>query len=227
MSKFDLEYWTDVCQWDVFNWQRAFQFWQDNTKLDLPSCIAIELGAREGGASVFLGQKCKYVICSDLTNPVQNASALHHKYNLTNIEYEALDITMPYWHKSYDLILSKSVIGACEKKDHNRIIDNIFDALNPGGEFWFAENLSATFIHQFARKHFVKWGERWNYWDIGHLPTSLDRFTSKQITTIGFMGTFGRTPAQRNFLGKLDANFFDYFISENWRYIAVGVCRKD
>lgn len=227
MDKFDLEYWTDVCQWDVINWQRAFTFWQENTKLNLPECKAIELGAREGGASVFLAQKCKQVACSDLDNPIVKASVLHHKYGLSNIEYTALDITKPYWPQKYDLILSKSVIGACKREDHNRIIDNIFDALNPGGEFWFAENLSGSFLHQFARKHFVGWGNRWNYWDIKHLPTSLSRFGNCHTTTIGFVGAFGRNNTQRNFLGKLDANFFDYFISEEWRYIIAGVCRKE
>jgi SAM-dependent methyltransferase len=213
-------------EWDVFNWSRALEFWQKTSRLDLDKAVALEIGARNGGLSLWLSTFCNTVYCTDLVNPKQKVKKLHASYNASNILYAGLNALDLNEVDKYDLIVSKSVLGAMVGSDHNRVIDNIYRALKKGGEFWFAENMESTFLHRFARKHLTDWGRYWTYLNLNKLPPSLYKFAELNYTTLGFSAAFGRTNGQRNFLGKLDKYLFEKCTARSQHYIIAGVCRK-
>jgi hypothetical protein len=74
----------DFLQWDVKSWSPALQLWEDQMKDE--ACCCLELGAREGGLSLWLALKGNYVVCTDFENSRSKAEALHRKFfGITNI----------------------------------------------------------------------------------------------------------------------------------------------
>jgi len=98
-------------------------------------------------------------------------------------------------------------------------------ALKPGGVLLFSENLKASGLHQSMRKHFVKWGEEWNYPTLETMKDLCSPFEEVQQSTGGFLGAFGRTNSQRNALAKMD-RAFDRLANSSQRYICFGVLKK-
>ncbi len=105
------------------------------------------------------------------------------------------------------------------------VIDEIYKSLKPNGKLLFAENLEASKLHKFLRKKFIKWGSRWNYLKYDEIESIFSSFDIVDYKTVGFLGAFGRTEKQRQFLGKIDS-IFDKFIPEHNRYIVYGVAEK-
>ena len=83
-------------------------------------------------------------------------------------------------------------------------IKEIYKALRPGGYFLFSENLIGSFLHQFLRKRFIKWGRSWRYISIEEMKEFLLPFESYKYITAGFLGALGKSEEQRNFLGTID-----------------------
>jgi len=102
----------------------------------------------------------------------------------------------------------------------------IHDALRPGGELWFAENIAGSPLHGFARRHFVPWGKSWRYPRIDEMLEFASMFSTVKYRTVGVLGAFGRTGRQRALLGRLDQAICDRLVPESWRYIMVGVAKK-
>jgi hypothetical protein len=216
----------DIIEWDVFNWSRALDFWQTNSKLNCHNITALELGARKGGLSLWLSEFCQTVYCSDLTDTERHAKPLQMKYNKQNIIYTDINALTFNEKEKYELIACKSVLGAFNTDNQNKVIENIFDALKNGGEFWMVKNLNSTYLHKLARKYCTNWGYGWTYLNLSKLPTSLNLFKESQYITFGLSAAFGRNNWQRNILGRADKYLFEKLTSNSQHYIIAAVYRK-
>jgi hypothetical protein len=98
--------------------------------------------------------------------------------------------------------------------------------LKPGGVLLFAENLTSTALHHFARSRFMGRKATWHYFALRELGEMLSPFRSFDMTTFGFLGCFGRSEAQRRFLGKLDRALFDKLVPAHWHYVAAAIAYK-
>jgi SAM-dependent methyltransferase len=221
----------DFIEWDVHNWSGALDFWAANSTHDFSICTALEVGARHGGLSLWLAQKGAKVVCSDVSGSSEQARRRHSEAGVSPlVEYARLDaVDIPY-SEHFDIILFKSVIGAVGgslgAEGQARAIAQMHQALKPGGELFFAENLVASPLHAFARRHLVPWGRRWRYVRIGEMLRFLAPFSHVTWRAIGFAGAFGRNRWQQDFLGVLDEALLNRVVPRGWRYIMVGVARR-
>ncbi|HKL03036.1 MAG TPA: class I SAM-dependent methyltransferase, partial [Cryomorphaceae bacterium] len=220
----------DIVEWDIVNWSRAVAFWSEHANLHDEKLKCLELGGRRGGLSLYLALQGHDVVCSDLENPENLAQQLHKAHGVeSNITYEAIDaLNIPY-REAFDLIVFKSVLGGASRENQhqnkNIAISEIYRALKPGGILLFAENLSASGLHRFFRKRFVKWGSDWNYLNRSHIDYLLSEFENVQTNTFGFFGAFGRSEFQREIGGKIDV-FLEPIIPQQFRYLISAVARK-
>ncbi len=221
----------DVVEWDVTNWSKGLKLWAKLTQLAPSKKLALEIGSRNGGLSLWLGMNGMNVICSDLNSPTVSAAKLHERYGIKElVQYEAIDaLNIPYSEK-FDLIIFKSVLGGIGSNNNlenqKKAIDQFHKALKNGGELWFAENLVASPIHQLFRKKFVPWGNRWRYVSIEEMKMFFSQFSEIRFSTFGFLGSFGRAPLQRKLFGLIDSIVFDHFLPDNWHYIIAGIAKK-
>ena len=220
---------TNFIEWDVVNWSKAIPFWSENTDLESNQNNCLELGARNGGLSLWLAIKGNKVICSDIVSPKENASKLHLKHlQHDKIQYQAIDATNIPYEACFDIIVFKSILGGISSENANlkqETIDEIYKALKPSGKLLFAENLEASSIHRFFRKKFIKWGNRWNYLKYDEISPLFKSFENVKFQTVGFLGAFGRTELQRRILGKIDS-MIRFLIPKKKRYIVLGVASK-
>ncbi|MDR2706431.1 MAG: class I SAM-dependent methyltransferase, partial [Planctomycetaceae bacterium] len=166
----------DIIEWDKSNWAKALPFWEhhlqkacgtDETKL-LKDQNVLELGGRRGGLSLWTASFGANVICSDLENPEKIASPIHDKYPELRklIKYEAINALDIHYENHFDMICFKSILGRVasihEGADRKMLIQ-IHKALKNGGQLLFAENLTATSLHMWARKKLRNWRESWKY----------------------------------------------------------------
>jgi SAM-dependent methyltransferase len=221
----------DVIEWDVINWSSALQFWEAHTHQNLNSVNALEIGARNGGLSLWLALKGSHVLCTDLDGEIQSAHKKHEKYQVAElIQYAQVNALDMNFKEQFDVIVFKSVLGGVGGNNQTErqatTIKNIYSALKPGGELFFVENLSASPIHKFFRNKFVKWGNSWNYVTIRGMRTFLAEFSEVECQVNGFLGAFGRTETQRKIFGKIDNGLLNFIIPDSWKYIIAGVARK-
>ena len=221
---------TDIIEWDTINWSHALHYWEENHPIKDKNYTCLELGGRKGGLSLWFALNNNKVICSDFDSPIDQARPIHEKHNCTDkIGYASIDGTAIGRLNEFDVIAFKSILGGIKSSKYEnvpqKVIDEIYSALKPGGTLLFAENLASSFLHRFMRKYFVKWGGRWNYLKYKDIEGLFNKFSSVEYITIGFFGAFGRTEGQRNFLGKVDA-FFKPIIPKRNRYIVVGIAKK-
>jgi len=220
----------DIIEWDVENWKHALFLWNQHlSNLDGP-LTCLELGGRKGGCSLWLANAGHHVICSDITNPEKEARKLHDTYTLRGkIAYQAINaIEIPY-EDHFDVIVLKSIIGGVSHSGQDALqqvlLDQCYKALKPGGKLMYAENLCASKFHQFMRKKFVSWGDRWNYVQYKNVPQLFSKFPKHEYATRGFFGTFGRSEAQRNLLAKMDG-IIQPILPKSMCYLVYGVAQK-
>jgi SAM-dependent methyltransferase len=218
-------------EWDVRNWSAALTFWQQHSSINLAGCEALEIGTRNGGLSLWLASQGARVVSTDIEPPTPRAVRLHEINRRSDqIRYELMDATHIPYSGQFDVVVFKSVLGAIGRVGGSSMqqhaVDEMYKALKPGGELFFAENLLASPVHQFCRRRFVRWGSGWRYVAIGEMRRYLSRFSQLQYATVGFAGAFGRSERQRNFLSFFDRMVFDRTLPESWRYIMVGVARR-
>lgn len=218
----------DIIQWDIENWKNCIPIWNQVVQSPTPlKCI--ELGARNGGLSLWAALNNHQVICSDIESPELSSSLLHSKYNCSNlITYSAINaLSIPY--KNYfDIIFIKSILGRVSLEDNKLKQDAIkscYNALKPGGKLLIAENLTASYLHKYTRKKFTKWGGKWNYLNLNELDVLFNDFSNFKYSTHGFLATFGRTEKQRKILGKLD-NLINPIVPKEWNYLLIGIATK-
>jgi len=227
----DQTYIKDIIGWDVKNWSKCLEFWEKYLPDGFQYEKALELGAHNGGISLWLAGKAQNVICSDIDDPSQATYNLHKKYGVDKkISYQNIDATSIPFENEFDLICFKSILGGIGRNNNiekqKQSINEIYKALKPGGIFLFAENLKASPLHIFFRKLFIKWGSEWRYIRISEMVNLTSGFSEYKYKTIGFMGTFGRTETQRRVLSILDSYIFNFIIPKSWRYIITGIARK-
>jgi SAM-dependent methyltransferase len=222
----------DIIQWDVRNWAKALLFWEKAVAWHRIPGPCLEIGAREGGLSLWLAQKGMKVICSDLERTEATASALHKKYGVgPRIQYLDIDATNIPFENHFGLVVFKSVLGALgyggAKNRQTTAMNEIFKALKPGGKLLFAENLKATPVHAWLRRHVVGgYARSWRYVAIQEMESFLRPFSDCQLHTTGFVSLFGKTETQRDFLALVDQAILDKVVPKTWRYIAYGVATK-
>src|SRR5262249_46376472 len=132
-------------EWDVYNWSKALDFWLAHTKHDISKCSVLELGARNGGLSLWLALQGASIVCSDITFPSPIALKQHQAYAVSHlIEYKSIDATCIPYENKFDVIVFKSLlggVGAGGRKDlQSKALGEIYRALKKGGELFFAEN---------------------------------------------------------------------------------------
>lgn len=219
----------DIIEWDIVNWSKAIPFWEKHGNLNGKKLKCLELGGRKGGLSLWLALKGHEVICSDYELPKDTAKPLHEKYKLNSIEYKSINATDIPYKNEFDVIVFKSILGSVAKMGQNELkakaIDQIYEALIPGGKLIFAENLEASLFHQFFRNNFTKWGKNWNYLKYSEIEPLMGNFKQVNFSFVGFWGAFGRNEKQRKFLGKID-NWFEKLIPNKKHYIVIGVAEK-
>lgn len=220
----------DIIQWDIKSWSKALEYWENTIEWSKIQ-NGLELGGRQGGLSLWLALKGKQTICSDLHDVKSTAEKLHLKYHVTSlVAYQDIDATNIPYENYFDIIVFKSIIGGIGSNDNykiqQKVFNQIYKALKPGGKLLFAENLIASPLHQRLRKKFVNWGSTWRYVSIKEIKECLKDFSSHDIKSTGILGTLGRNESQRNFLSTIDAVLLNKICPANWKYIAYGIATK-
>jgi SAM-dependent methyltransferase len=222
---------TDVVEWDVANWSHAVKYWEASAPLHGEPLECMELGAHHGGLSLWLASLGHRVLCTDLQGVEASARPLHERYGLSElVAYQELDATAIPFREHFDIIVFKSMLGAVGSNgniDRKRAAARaIYSALKPGGRLLFAENLAASPLHCFFRERYVQWGRYWSYSNILEMQTLLHQFSHLEFNTVGFLGAFGRSEAQRRLLSAFDCSKLAARVPEKWRYIMYGIATK-
>jgi len=222
----------DYFEWDVGTWSKAIVLWDKYLKLKIfkKDSIALEIGARGGGLSLYLAYNYNIsVICSDLNDSFDNAKRLHQKFLKKNtIKYDSQNcLKLTFEDNSKDVFIFKSVIGALGNyENQEKAINEIYRVLKPGGVLLFAENGKSSALHNFLRKTFNKWSRGyWYYPTYNEMNTLLGDFKKIEIQTHGFLTCFFRNKYLKSF-----AEFIDFFlciiISKKYRYVIYGAAIK-
>lgn len=220
----------DILKWDINSWKKALVFWEKEIEWsNINHCL--ELGGNEGGLSLWLALKGKHVVCSDIQEKKEVAQSLHQKHHVNHlISYEVIDATKIPYQNHFDLIVFKSVLGGVGRENNKQAqqeaIHQIYNALKPGGVLFFAENTTASVLHQKLRKRNISWANSWRYISANEMREFLTPFTTYTLHTTGFLATFGRTENQRNILAHLDKLFFNPLLSQQQHYIVYGIAKK-
>jgi len=220
----------DIIDWDVGNWSKSLDFWQSKYDIKARENDCLELGSNKGGLSLWLAIHGNRSICSDLKNPKDLAEKIHIKYSCTDrIEYQAINATQIPFENRFDIVTFKSILGGISRSGKDSLkkktIDEIHKSLKPNGVLLFAENLEGSWLHQFMRKHFVKWGNEWNYLKIEEIKYLFEDFKDVSYQYYGFFAAFGRTEKQRQILSQLDLAL-NKLIPNNQKYIVFGIATK-
>jgi SAM-dependent methyltransferase len=217
----------DVVAWDVRTWSTAVLFWE----AVLPTgrtLRGLELGAGPGGPSLWLALRGNEVLCTNWKDTEAHARPLHERYGASGISYQDVDATDIPFENEFDVIVFKSVIGGVgTKADQDAAMRGIYRALKPGGTLLFAENLRATVLHRLARAiaYRVR-GSSWRYVTLKELRPHLERYSSHEIRTTGFLAMFGWRESQRQALAAADERVFNRLVPRSWHYVSYGTATK-
>lgn len=222
---------TDILKWDTANWSAALDFWKRHGRLDAGMLECLDVGANQGGLSVWLASQGHHVHCSDLERTEELARPLVERHGVEGrVTFEDIDATAIPYENRFDVIIFKSVLGGV---GHDGAIDrqrqavrSMYRALRPGGRLLFAENLAGSGMHKYFRSKFVQWGNRWRYVTIDEMLDFLRDFSDVQWSTTGVLATFGRSEKQRRMLSALDHAGLNALAPPAWRYIMYGVATK-
>lgn len=106
-----------------------------------------------------------------------------------------------------------------------RAVESMYAALKENGILCLCENLTASPLHQFARKKCTRWGKRWSYLQFSEIPVLFKSFSEIRMQTFGFLGVFGRKKWLADILGSIDGRL-DRYIKKQYKYIVSCVLRK-
>ncbi len=168
----------DIINWDVETWKEILPYWEEQlVGYEKTTSVCIEIGARDGGISLWMASNGFKITCSDIYYDLEDAKKLHLKYDVSKtILYEKIDVLDWNEKNKYDVIIIKSVLGALQnEKMIEQAIKNIYENLKEGGILLFAENSKATFLHQQFRKRFTDWGNIWFYFDEKSIKSLLKK----------------------------------------------------
>lgn len=217
----------DIVTWDVRTWSKAVRFWE-RVLPEGGTLRCLELGAGQGGPSLWLALQGHEVLCTNWENTEAQARPLHERHGASGITYRDVDATRIPFENEFDLIVFKSVIGGVgTKADQDRAMEGIFRALKPGGRLIFAENLRGTLLHRWARAiaYRVR-GTSWRYVTVRELEPHLARFSQHEVHTTGLVSMFGVREGQRRVLAAADERFFTRVTPRSWHYVSYGTAVK-
>jgi SAM-dependent methyltransferase len=221
----------DILGWDVVNWSQALAFWTKHARL-LSSASCLEIGCGDGSSlALWLAMLGHSVVCSDFGGVPERIKETHRRHGVADrISYADVDARTMSYKNRFDVIALKSVLGGVVREApaavSREVVSRIHDALKPGGALLLAENLRATPLHQFARSYFIGRKSTWHYFASTDIGEMLGGFSSVETTTFGVLGCFGRTEAQRRWLGKIDRWGLDNLVPASWHYVAAAVAHK-
>ncbi|MGV3523485.1 MAG: class I SAM-dependent methyltransferase [Candidatus Sericytochromatia bacterium] len=220
----------DVLAWDVLTWRQALQLWEAHLPERLTGFQSLELGAGQGGLSLYLGLKGAEVICSDMRSPEPLARPLHQRYGLEQIQYRALNAqSLDLPDQSLDLVCCKSVLGGVRKQQaidpKPQMMAEISRVLKPGGWLLLAENLQGHALHRWLRRHFVVWSGGWEYLPQTEWLALLAGFELCAVRSAGVLALVGRSEAQRRWLARLDQLLVPV-VPARHHYMFAAVLRK-
>ena len=221
----------EIIGWDIVNWARALEFWKTHARFPrAASCLELGCGG-QSSLALWLAMLGYTVVCSDAGGVPESIKAAHRRHGVADrISYEDIDARAISYRNRFDVVVFKSVLGGIVREDPARlsseVMARVHDALKPGGMLLFAENLKSTPLHQFARSRLLGRQATWHYFASSELQDLLSSFRSFEMTTFGFLGCFGRSEAQRRFLGKLDRSLLDKLVPARWHYVAAAIAYK-
>jgi len=195
--RYSSRYLSDVLQWDTYTWRKALYYWDDVLLSQIPPAgagdlRALDIGARDGGLSLYLADKGIQVICSDVDGPSEQACELHKCYGVDSlVTYAAVDATaMPFGDAGFDLVIFKSMLGAVGQylgiAAVDTVLDEVYRVLKPGGLVLFAENQEGSRFHRWARRRFIPWGTTYYYLPQSEVRRLFSRFATFDFKTYGF-----------------------------------------
>jgi ubiquinone/menaquinone biosynthesis C-methylase UbiE len=217
-----------IFEWDIATWSQTLALWDRHLPADLTDWHSLEVGARNGGLSLYLARKGATVICSDLTDPRDRALPQHVRWNVADrIEYRAADVTaLPFEDGTFQLVAFKSVLGALSTAERQRrAMAEIRRVLTVGGRLLWAENLPASPLHRLLRRRFAPWASYWRYPSLADWQDWTTQFAESHLATAGVSAAFGRTERQRRWLAGVD-QVLQSRCPRSWRYVVFGVARK-
>ncbi|WP_158589528.1 class I SAM-dependent methyltransferase [Butyrivibrio sp. CB08] len=223
----------DITEWDTVNWGKAIK-WIDGLNLDINGKKVLEMGARNGGMSLYFANRGAFCTCTDLFIPGEKAKNKHRKWKVDNrISYAALDATedkIPEKYiNSFDIVTFKSVlggVGSYENVDNEKkMVELIGRVLTDNGIVVFIENMKASDLHVMLRRIFRKHGHRWHYQTDLNINELFKDYILIDKKYYGYLGLFGPTEKTRKILGRIDI-FFEAIIPDKWKYLGAYVYRK-
>ncbi len=220
-------------EWDELTWSKALYSW-DEILLEVQpgkSLLALELGGRHGGISLYLAQKGIKTVCSDFGGPTPKAKALHEENKVSNlVSYMDIDATtINYPDNHFDIVVFKSILGvvAANNKIENLEIASkeIYRILKPGGYLLFAENMKASCLHTLARRWFVPWGANWHYLTLQEMGAFVAPFALHKINYFGFFSAFIKIKKLKKAAYLIDS-IKNIFLPNRFKYISYGWAKK-
>jgi SAM-dependent methyltransferase len=212
------------------SWSKILKYWDKSINWNnISTCL--ELGGRKGGLTLWLALKGKQTVCSDISHTKENAEILHRQYNINDLViYQDIDATHIPYENYFDLVVFKSIVGGIGRNNNiemqQKVFNEIYKSLKPGGKLLFAENTIASPLHQFARKKFIPWGMSWRYISLAELDRFVCQFRRYNYKTSGVLAAFGRTELQRNIFAYFDQFIFNHIFPDHWKYIVYGIAEK-
>ena len=216
-----------IFEWDVAIWSRSLDLWERHLPAELDGSRALEIGARNGGLSLYLADKGATVVCSDLTDPEERARPGHERWGVADrIEYRQVDTThLPFDDESFELVAFKSVLGALSTAEAQaRAMAELRRVLRPGGRLLWAENLAASRLHRLLRRR-LPWASYWRYPSLAEWQEWTSGFAQCHLATAGVSAALGRSERQRRVLARFDG-VLERVTPRGWRYAVFGVARK-
>ena len=221
----------DVVRWDVRTWSIPLAFWSKRLPEGGIGRRALEIGCGDGGLSLWLATQGYAVVCSDVECDFAAARRSHQRYGVASqMAYEQIDAACIPYANHFDVIAFKSVLGAIGRAGgidlQRQAIEQMRQALRPGGVLLFAENLQASPLHRLCRKRFVRWGKTWRYPSMAELQAFFAEFRTYRLETTGFLAAFGRSERQRNWLAVVDQATRCGWMPDRYKYVGYGVAQK-